>query len=282
MAQATNKPAVDGFVSGNVGTVLHARTNKPAVDGFVSSNVGTEFHATTNRPVGLALLVRYCFMTFKDRPDGVTMKVEDMNKELKFQVQATGVPKEMELVDAVDGGTISVFLPTEGSIPSQWAAFSSRGQANGAGEKLLTLTKTRVINMHTDLDVMTMKGLEQHNSFVMPLVHAGVAYKMIGSWSGRSIVVRDVNTMTIIAEMSPGADKDGFIVDVHPSANAAFVVSLFAIANAMKDIGTFDGPSFSFGLKIAGHIIAGVAYDAIGACVGGDACAEGGCACCCC
>ncbi|KAJ0745496.1 putative tubby-like protein [Helianthus annuus] len=263
MAQATNKPAVGGFVSSNVGTALHARTNKPAVGGFVSSNVGTKFHLA-------ARFVRLSFKTFKDRPDGVTMKVEDMNKQLKFQVRATGVPKEMELVDAVDGGTI-VLLPTEGSIPSQWAAFRSSGQVNGAGEKLLTLTKTRVINKHTDLDVMTMKGLEQHNSFVKPLVHAGVAYKMIGSWSGRSIVVR---------EMSQGVDKDSFIVDVHPSANTVFVVSLFAIANAMKNIGTFDGASFSFGLAIAGHIVAGIAYDAIGGCVG-DACAEGGCACCC-
>ncbi|KAM0018158.1 putative tubby-like protein [Helianthus debilis subsp. tardiflorus] len=280
MAQATNKPAVGGFVSSDAGTVLHARTNKPAVGGFVSSNVGTKFQATTNRPVGVARLVRYSFKTFKDRPDGVTMKVEDMNKQLKFQVRATGVPKEMELVDAVDGGTVFVFLPTEGSIPSQWAAFSSSGQANGAGEKLLTVTKTRVINKHTDIDVMTMKGLEHHNSFVKPLVHAGVAYKMIGSWSGRSIVVREVDTMTVVAEMSKGADKDSFIVGVHPSANTVFVVSLFAIANAMKGIGTFDGASFSFGLAIAGHIVAGVAYDAIGGCIG-DACAEGGCACCC-
>uniref|UniRef100_A0A251TTF6 Putative tubby C-terminal-like domain-containing protein n=1 Tax=Helianthus annuus TaxID=4232 RepID=A0A251TTF6_HELAN len=257
MAQATNEPAVGGFVS----------------SGFVSSNVGTKFHLA-------ALFVRLSFKTFKDRPDGVTMKVEDMNKQLKFQVRATGVPKEMELVDAVDGGTI-VLLPTEGSIPSQWAAFRSSGQVNGAGEKLLTLTKTRVINKHTDIDVMTMKGLEQHNSFVKPLVHAGVAYKMIGSWSGRSIVVREVDTMTVIAEMSQGADKDSFIVNVHPSANTVFVVSLFAITNAMKGIGTFDGASFSFGLAIAGHIVAGIAYDAIGGCVG-DACAEGGCACCCC
>ncbi|MFS7982531.1 hypothetical protein Hanom_Chr10g00964011 [Helianthus anomalus] len=201
MAQATNKPAVGGFVSSNVGVALHARTNKPVVGGFVSSNVGTKFHATTNIPVGVARLMRYSFKTFKDRPDGVTMKVENMNKQLKFQVRATGVPNEMELVDVVEGGSISVFLPTEGSIPSQWAAFSSSSQANGAREKLLTLTKTRVINKHTNLDVMTMKGLEHHNSFVKPLVHAGVAYKMIGSWSSRSIVVREVDTMIVIAEI---------------------------------------------------------------------------------
>ncbi|KAI3703339.1 hypothetical protein L1987_73335 [Smallanthus sonchifolius] len=176
-----------------------------------------------------------------------TIVITDTDHKILFKVKScnTSFHCQRLLLDANDE-TIVTLREKKLSAHKQWDAF--RGQSK-AGSDMIFSTKTeQVIQLKTHVNVMLANKSSNNDDCDL---------KIEGRWSKRNCTVHMRDSSTTIAQMhKPQTSKkmksgeDKFMVTIQPNMDYAFVVSLFAIVDAMENPDKTEGSSGTVELAV--------------------------------
>ncbi|KAI3703340.1 hypothetical protein L1987_73336 [Smallanthus sonchifolius] len=173
--------------------------------------------------------------------------ITDSNHKIMLKVKPydTTFHRQRILLDANDK-PIAMLREKKLSAHKQWDAF--RGQSK-AGSDMIFSTKTEhVIQLKTHVNVMLANKSSNNDDCDL---------KIEGRWSKRNCTVHMRDSSTTIAQMhKPQTSKkmksgeDKFMVTIQPNMDYAFVVSLFAIVDAMENPDKTEGSSGTVELAV--------------------------------
>nr|XP_043622350.1 protein LURP-one-related 10-like [Erigeron canadensis] len=186
--------------------------------------------------IGYEFMAPYEFDLIVDTNSGGNIIITDINHNILLQVKPcdTMLHHQRMLLDA-DGRPIVRLREKIMTTHNRWKAY--RGDSTSSSSKLFSTKEPNMIQFKTGLHVFLANKKSGKDV---------CDFKIEGSWSKRKCKISsmgDSKSSTTIAQMhkfqkskKDKFDKGKFLVTIYPNVDYAFVVTLIAIIDAMKNI----------------------------------------------
>ncbi|KAI3781397.1 hypothetical protein L2E82_11411 [Cichorium intybus] len=209
---------------------------------------------------GSQFMVPYQFDIIVDTNSSGNLLITDTNNKIMLQVKRcdTSFHYQLVLVD-VDDKPIVMMRDKIMSEHDRWNVF--RGDSKSKSDMIFSTKTAHMIQFKTCVHVFLENKISSKDV---------CDFKIQGSWSKRNCTIFMGDTSTTIAQMHKMESsenvkfvKDKFMVTIYPNVDYAFVVTLIAIVNAMKNSDTKDAVAVEVGGQAGqglGSMIGAVAF----------------------
>ncbi|PWA45029.1 LURP1-like domain-containing protein [Artemisia annua] len=185
--------------------------------------------------IGSQFMAPYPFDLIVDLNSGGNLVITDMNHKVLLKVKSCNTTfHHGRMLLHADGTPIVRVREKILSKHNRWKVF--KGDSTSSSNMLFSTKQPSIIQFKTSLNVFLANKMNGKDD---------CDFKIKGSWSKKkcTIYMGDSHSSTIIAQMrkmqkskKDKFDKDKFVVTISPNVDYAFVITLIAIVDAMKNL----------------------------------------------